>query len=180
MKRCVRTTLVYAMISAFSVMPAAGLMAGPLGWAMAFKLALWADLFGYAVLLARWSGKALSAVLFPLALLLGAALWPGSYAGFCLLGMGVFSWVRSGICFAGTPLRSIVAEIITVAGGAALVALLSPGSTVIWAVSIWLFFLVQALYFFIVPANGPSTIDRLVEDPFEQARREAQRVLENG
>lgn len=180
MKRCVRTTLVYAMISALSVMPAAWLLAGPLGWPMAFKLALWADLFGYAVLLARWSGKALSAVVFPLALLMGTALWPGGYTGFFLLGLGMFSWVRSGVCFAGTPLRSIAAEIITVAGSAALVALLNPGSTVIWAVSIWLFFLVQALYFFIVPATGPSNSTRPVDDPFEQAHREALRVLNEG
>ncbi len=180
MKRPVRTTLIYGLISALAVMPAAWLFAGPIGWPMAFELTLWVDLFIYAVLLARWSGKGLSAIVFPMALLLGTALWPGVYAGFFFLGIGVFSWIRSGICFSGTPVRAVAAEIITIAGGAGLVALLGPGSSITWAVSIWLFFLVQALYFFIIPAAGLSNTIRTVEDPFEQARREAQRVLDEG
>ncbi|MBC2709661.1 MAG: hypothetical protein HGJ94_01190 [Desulfosarcina sp.] len=180
MKRPVRTTLVYGLISALAVMPAAWLFAGPIGWPMAFKLALWMDLFFYTVLLARWGGKSLIAIVFPMALLLGTALWPGVYSGFFFLGLGVFSWIRSGICFSGTPVRAVAAEIITVAGGAGLVALLGPGSTVTWSIGIWLFFLVQALYFFIVPATDPSDTVRTVEDSFELAHREAQRVLDEG
>lgn len=180
MKRPVRTTLIYGIISAMAVMPVAWLIAGPMGWPMAFKLALWVDLFIYAMLLARWSGKGPGTIVFPITLLLGTALWPGVYSGFFFLGLGVFSWIRSGICFSGTPIRAVAAEIITVAGGAGLVALLGPVSTITWAISIWLFFLVQALYFFIIPATAPSTTVRTVEDPFEQARREAQRVLDEG
>ncbi len=156
MNRPVRTTLVYGMGSALAVVTAAWLFAGLLGWPTAFKLALWMDLGLYAILLARWSGKGPGAVVFPLALLLGAALWPGGYAAFFCLGLAVFSWIRSGICFSATPLRSIAAEIITLAGGAGLMALLGPGSTATWAISIWLFFLVQALYFCLVPAADPS------------------------
>lgn len=178
MKRPVRTTLVYGLVSALAVMPAAWSFTGIIGWPMAFKLSLWADLFFYAVLLARWSGNGFCAVGFPMALLLGTALWPGVYSGFFLLGLGVFSWIRSGICFSGTPVRAVAAEIITVAGGAGLVALLAPASSITWAIGIWLFFLVQALYFFIVPATGTSNSALFVEDPFEQAHREAQRVLD--
>lgn len=180
MKRPVRTTLVYGLISALAVMPAAWFFARLIGWPMAFKLALWVDLFIYAGLLARWSGKGIGSIVFPMALLLGTVLWPGVYAGFFLLGLGIFSWIRSGICFAGTPIRAVGAEIITLAGGAGLVALLGQGSTLAWTISIWLFFLVQALYFFLVPTTHPPATIRAVEDPFEQARREAQRVLENG
>ena len=180
MNRAVRTTLVYGFISALAVVPATWLLAAPIGWPMAFKLALWADLFIYAVLLARWSGKGLPAIVIPLALMLGTAVWPGVYTGFFFLGLGVLGWIRSGICFSGTPVRASAAEIITLSGGAGLVALLGPGSTVTWSISIWLFFLVQALYFFIVPAvNRPDTA-RTVQDPFEQAHREARRVLEEG
>lgn len=180
MKWAVRTTLVYGFISALAVMPATWLLAGPMGWPPAFKLALWTDLFFYAVLLARWSGKGLLTIVFPLALMLGMALWPGGYVGFFFLGLGVLGWIRSGICFSGTPLRAVAAEIITVSGGAGLVALLGPGSSVTWAISIWLFFLVQALYFFIIPATDRPNAVRSDEDPFEQAHREARRVLENG
>ncbi len=180
MNRPVRTTLIYGLISAVAVMPAAWLIAGPIGWPMAFKLALWTDLFFYVVLMTRWSGKGLSAIVIPMALLLGTALWPGQYSGFFFLGLGVFSWIRSGICFSGTPVRAIAAEIITVAGGAGLVAFLGPGSTITWAIGIWLFFLVQALYYFIILVTEPSNAVRVVGDPFEQARREAQRVLDEG
>ena len=180
MKRPVRTTLVFGLISALSVIPAAGLAAGPIGWPMAFKLALWMDIFLYAILLARWSGKGLFSMVFPLVLLLGTALWPGVYTGFFCLGLGVLAWIRSGICFSGTPLRAVAAEIITVIAGTGLVALLRPGASITWAISIWLFFLVQALYFFIVPVTDPSTTSEVNEDPFEQARREAQRVLDEG
>lgn len=180
MKRAVRTTLVYGFFSALLVMPGAWLLAGPMGWPMAFKLALWTDLFFYAVLLSRWSGKGLHTIIFPLALMLGTALWPGVYAGFFFLGLGVLGWIRSGICFSGKRLRAVAAEIITLFGGACLVALLGPVSPVTWAISIWLFFLVQALYFFIVPATGRPHTEQAVEDPFEQAHRKAQRVLDDG
>jgi hypothetical protein len=178
MNRPVRSTLVFGFISALAVMPAAWLLAAPVGWPMAFKLALWTDLLVYAMLLARWGGKGLPAIAFPIALMLGAAVWPGVYTGFFFLGLGVLGWIRSGICFSGTPVRAVAAEIVTLSGGAGLVALLGPGSTVTWSMGIWLFFLLQALYFFIVPAAGQPDTVRPVQDPFEQAHREALRVLE--
>lgn len=178
MKRNVRTTLVYGLISALTVMPLAWLLAGPMGWPLAFKLVLWLDLFIYAVLLVRWSGKGIGTIVFPMTLLLGTALWPGIYTGFFLMGLGVFSWVRSGICFCEAPIRAVAAEILTVGAGAGLVALLSPTSTFIWAISIWLFFLIQALYFFIVPATAGAANLETPHDHFELARREAQRVLD--
>ena len=180
MKRSVRTTLVYGLISAAAVIPVAGVLAGSIGWPMAFKLVLWADLFGYAMLLARWSGRGLGSIFFPLALLLGTAVWPGVYSAFFFLGLGVFSWLRSGICYSRSPIRAVAAETITVAGGAGLVALLNPGSAITWSISIWLFFLVQALYFFIIPAADNTPAGRWSPDPFEQAHREALRILEQG
>lgn len=180
MKRPVRTTLVYALLSAVAVMPADWIFAGPLGWSLGFKLALWLDLCAYALLLARWSGQGPGAIGFPLAVLLGAVVWPGVYTGFFFLGLGVLSWIRSGICFGAAPLRAACAEIVLVAGGAGLVALLNPGSTIAWAVGIWLFFLVQSLYFFVVPTAGPQSDMLNREDAFEQAYRNARRVLDEG
>ena len=178
MTRPVRTTLVYGLISALTVMPAARSLAGPAGWPLAFKLVLWLDLLGYAALLARWSGKGPGAILFPMALLLGTALWPGVYTGFFFLGLGIFSWIRSGSCFCGTPVRAVAAEVITVGGGACLVAFLGPGSSVTWAISIWLFFLMQAVYFYMVPASCSKDAVGTAIDPFEHAHREALRVLD--
>jgi len=180
MKSPIRTTLVYGLICALLAMPATGSLAGIVGGAIAFKLVLWTILSGYSLLLARWSGKHPAVLLFPLILLLGTAVWPAIDTVFFFLGLGMLCWLRSGICFSGFPLRAMIAETVAAGGGAALVALLGPGNAITWAISIWLFFLVQALYFFIVPHRGSTTADRQNVDPFDQARREAQRILESG
>jgi len=178
MNRPIRTTLVYGLICALAVVPAASLLAAYTGWPPAFKLMLWAALCGYAVLLARWGAKGPGGLILPLALLLGTALWPGIGAAFFFLALGVLCWLRSGICFSRFPIRAVAAETVTAAGGAGLIALLNPGSTVAWSVSLWLFFLIQALYFFIVPVAGKAPAAQHRADPFEQAFRAARRILE--
>ena len=175
----VRTTIVYGMISAMVVWPAAGLLAAPLGWATAFRLMLWAILSGYALVLVRWSGRRLTAPLIPLALLLGTALWSDVYGAFFCMALGVLAWIRSGICFDSTPLRAVIAETLTIAGGAGLAAALNPGTAVTWTLSIWLFILIQSLYFFIVPTPSTHSGKTPPEDPFEHACRNARRILED-
>ncbi|MEE4608220.1 MAG: hypothetical protein V2L15_04980 [Desulfobacteraceae bacterium] len=178
MKRPVRTTIVFGAVSALAVMPTALVLSGVVGWHPAFKLVLWLDLALYAMLLVRWSGRGLGPALFPLALLLGAALWPAGAGAFFLIGLGVLAWIRSGVCFTDAPLRALAAEILTVAGGAGLVALLRPSAALAWALGVWLFFLVQALYFYLVPAARVEDRCPPATDPFVQAEREALRVLD--
>lgn len=178
MKRAIRTTLFFGLLSGLLVLVAGWL--GGLYWMppAVFKLAVWADLAVYAALLARWSGTRWLNIAVPLGLALGVAVWPGTQMGFYLLVLGVFAWIRSGICFNKTPLRALTAELITLAGGAAWVALWNPHSSPAWSLAIWLFFLVQALYFFIVPLQtGPEALLAPV-DPFDQARNAARRLLE--
>ena len=178
MKRPIRTTLVYGLICALTIVPTAGLLSAYIGGSLAFKLMLWTALCGYAVLLSRWSAKGLGNLLLPLTLLLGIALWPGMHAAFFFLALGMLCWLRSGICFSRFPIRAVAAETTTVAGGAGLILLLDPASAVAWSVSIWLFFLMQALYFFIVPVAENDPAASCSQDPFEQAHREARRILE--
>jgi hypothetical protein len=174
-----RTTIVYALAGGFLVVPAAMLLSPYLHWATAFKLSLWADLAIYAVLLARWSRTPLIGVLFPLALLLAAALWPHTYGGFFFLAVGVLCWIRSGICFQGTPLRALAAEAITVLGGCFMVMLFGGHTTLSWALAICLFSLIQALYFYIVPHRRTATENSKQDsDPFDRAVEEARKVLE--
>jgi hypothetical protein len=177
MNRPIRTTVVFGLLSALLVFPVVGLLADRWEGNLGFKLALWLDLALYCVLLVRWSKGRLLPALFPLALLLGAALWPWSRSGFFLLGLGVLSWVRSGICFKAPPLRLLTAETMAMAGGAGLVALLAPGTVLSWALAIWLFFLVQALYFYIMPGLGQGPTTPLPQDPFETALQEAEKML---
>jgi hypothetical protein len=178
MKNPIRTTIVYALASGAIVVPAAMLLSTYLYWPTAIKLVLWADLVLYGVLMARWSGARMLSVFFPLAILLGAALWPKAYIGFFILALGVFSWIRSGLCFQATPLRALMAEVITMIGAAAVLVFLDGHSPVAWALNICLFFLIQSLYFFIVPVHRASPDFQNAKDPFERAAEQAKKVLD--
>lgn len=180
MSRPIRTTVIFGLISTLLILPVAGLLTRHWGWPAAYKLTLWADLALYTLLMVRWSESRWTPALFPLAILLGAALWPWRDAGFFLLGLGIFSWIRSGICFKAPPLRLITAELATVGGGAALVAVMGPISPLSSALTPWLFFLVQALYFFFVPGFAAGTADSRQPDPFEAAVQEAEKLLAQG
>lgn len=173
-----RTTIIYGLISAILVWPSAALLALPLGWTTAFKLMLWMSLSGYGFMLAHWNVKPKMAPIFPLALLFGSALWPDNISAFFFMALGVLSWIRSGICFNHTPFRALIAETITIFGGAALVSTLNPHTAVTWSLSIWLFILIQSLYFLIVPLPSSLKENMTARDPFERACRNAQQILD--
>jgi len=61
-------------------------------------------------------------------------------------------------------------------GGGALVALFTPVSEISWALGIWLFFLIQALYFLLFEKTGDKIADTEI-DLFEKARMEAEKIL---
>jgi hypothetical protein len=174
-----RTTIIYGLISAVLVWPSAVLLAVPLGWTTAFKLMLWMSLSGYALFLTHWAKKPIVAPIFPLILILGLALWPGVTGAFFFIAIGALVWIRSGICFNDAPLRALIAETTTIFGGAGLVATLNPHTAVTWSLSIWLFILIQSLYFVMVPL--PSTLKGKIpaQDPFDRACRNVQRILDS-
>lgn len=174
----VRTTLVFGLLSGLAMVPVLWYQRVSGAWPTALELAIWANLAIYSVLLCRWSRTRIAAILIPLVLLLGVAFWPRTHTGFLLMAMGIFSWIRSGICFKNTPLRALTAELITVLGGSVLVAFWWPQSITSWALAVWLFFLVQSVYFFILPSNAYPGERHANSDPFDQALREAERVLE--
>jgi hypothetical protein len=178
MKNPVRTTIVYAVLSGLMVVPVAKVLSIYLYWPTAFKLMLWADLALYGVLMARWSGVRLLPLLFPLAILLGSALWPRTYSSFFILALGVFAWIRSGLCFQGAPLRALSAEVFTLGGAAGLLLVFGGHSSMAWALTICLFFLIQSIYYFIVPTRRSISKTRSRKDPFEQAVEEAKKVLD--
>ncbi len=177
MNKPIRTTVVFALVSGALTLPLSELLSRFGSYPAAFKWVLWMDLAIYALLLARWSHTRLLPILFPLALLLGVALWPDTWIGFYALALGVLCWVRSGICFGDTPLRALIAELVTVAGGIALVGTLGSHSRAAWPLGLGVFILVQALYFYIVPADSDRKAKTASPDPFEQARHEAEKVL---
>lgn len=179
MNKPVRTTLIFGLVSALAMVPVLWYQRSYGAWPPALELAIWLDLAVYAVMLCRWSRTRLVSVVFPLALLLGVALWPRTHAGFLLLALGIFSWIRSGICFRNAPMRALIAELVTVLGGSLLVVVWWPRSIPAWALAVWLFYLVQSVYFYILPSRSGFSPTKEPIDPFEQARRELERVLES-
>ena len=68
------------------------------------------------------------------------------------------------------------------AAGGALIAALPPGSAFGWTLSIWMFFLVQALYFVVFDITTIAAEEKIALeiDPFERASRRAADILSAG
>lgn len=178
MSKPIRTTVVFALVSGFFYLPLSWGVVHHWYYPAPIQLVIWAQLAVYALLLARWSQTRLIAILFPILLLLAMALLPGSHNGFIVLAVGVLSWIRSGICFQGAPLRCLMAELVTVAGGLTLFLLLAGPSALSWSLGFCLFGLVQSLYFYIVPIQSEEKNRRIPRDPFEHAFQEAQKIVD--
>ncbi len=175
MNKRVRTTLVFGLLSGLAFVPlqmAASWIFLP---GMAFRLVI-AVLIGlYALLLARWGRAGRLSVIFP-ALVLTAFAILGTHRGFLILALLVLGWVRSGICFPGSVTGRILAEAALGLGGGLLVQSFAPHTPVAWALGIWMFFLVQSLYFVLIaPADEAPAPGG--QDGFEDARRRAEAIL---
>ncbi len=142
-------------------------------------LTLWLFAAGYTLLLCLWSRQNLTSVSFPILFLFLTVFLVQSIAAFFYLALAGISWVRSGICFQEHRGLRLVVELSLGLAGGALVAVFPPGSTLAWTLGIWLFFLLQALYFAII-GNSSPILDSQSEpevDHFEQASRQAEEIL---
>jgi hypothetical protein len=117
---------------------------------------------------------------FPLLTLFIFVFWGNTNSAFLLLSLGVLGWIRSGICFRSPFARTLSVELLVSIGGGALVAYFGPHSTFTWAMGIWLFFLVQSLYFVLIGDIESKEGSIHVADPFEEAKNQAERILSNG
>jgi len=173
----IRFTMVWGLLSAVIYLPASMFLHSLLTWPLGDHLLIWAMLAGYGLMLSRWAFKPFSAVVLPLILLLFAALFIHSTPTYVWVALGIMGWIRSGICFRRRPvaLRFIAETGLGVGAGLAMSAVLLT-ATVSAALGIWLFFLIQALYFVMFEyRQGP--INRLEVDPFERARVAAEEIL---
>jgi hypothetical protein len=131
----------------------------------------------YAVVLSRWRGRRPVAVIFPLVVLgLLGPLMPRSSMAFGLV-LVVFSWIRSGVCFPGTVARSVRRELVLCGGAGAVVALWGPSTPLTWALGIWLFSLVQALFFILCVPEPLSAAGR-PGDAFDHAAHRIEDLLD--
>ena len=175
--RPVRTTLILGGLW--------GLVCCLAGWAgagrglwpwMSFGI-VWCLIAVYALMLLRWSGRSLLEVLFPLLVLAGVgAAMPTAGPAFGLA-LAIFSWIRSGICYPRSVAQCLVREAVLCGGGGLCLMLWNLSTPVSWGLGIWLFGLLQALFFVLFePGRPPSEI--LPLDPFDQALRRIEEILD--
>lgn len=172
------TTLIYGAVG--SLVTALLLILGAASGALISRNILFMLLLCiYSLFLCRWSKTEFISVLFPLLLLTGVGLFH-QHAGSLIFIFCIFSWIRSGICYSKTPLRAVLAEVVTLVGGFGIALFCWSPSVLMFSLSVWLFFLIQTLYFYIVPELAEeNTMVNGRADSFERARRELERLLEH-
>ena len=71
-------------------------------------------------------------------------------------------------------------EILIWIAGGILLSVFTPGSAVGWALGIWMFFLLQSLYFVLFDneTGEPVHLKEFAIDPFERASRRATAILD--
>jgi hypothetical protein len=179
LQRPVPATVVFGLICGISLIPLNLVLNNLLFRPSAICLSLWLFTAGYAVLLGRWSRQRLMPVSYPVLILLLTVFVVQSISAFFFLALAIISWVRSGLCYPDRSRIRLVVELLLCLAGGALVTVFTPGSTLSWALAIWLFFLLQALYFAIFDGKA-STLHAEYEqevDPFERASRRADDIL---
>ena len=176
----IRLTIVWGLISGLVYIPLCAALSLMVFWPLGIRLSLWILLAGYAVLLSRWALRPLRSISLPLLLLLLSAFLIQSATAFLFTAVLVLSWIRSGICFKAKPmLNRFGTEMILGLGNGLLVYGTAPGATLVWALGVWLFFLIQALYF-IVFEHQSDWQAKIKVDPFEKAKMAAEKILSGG
>lgn len=173
----IRTTIVMGLAFGLLFIPVSSLLNLFLAWPTAFRLTLWLFLTSYSLVLCRWAGAGLPACAFPLIILLASSFLLKTGNDFLLFLVLVLGWIRSGVCFKKPLWKALAAEAVTGLGGAAPIAFFIPHSTLLWALGVWMFCLVQSLYFLVTGELGETEDSKIEVDPFEKARRQAEEIL---
>lgn len=176
--RPIRTTVIYGLACGLLFAPLAFCFGSILYWPKALKLILWLYLAGYSLFLLKWGSGRVLQIIFPVTLLLATLFFPLPLSAFIFLLLGILSWIRSTICFQHSFFKAIVAEIVVCIGGAILVVSFTPFSSICLAIGIFLFFLVQSIYFLIIPLRKNAFKEDKI-DPFERALRRVESILGN-
>ena len=165
----VAASVIFAAAASLLVAAVTMLPLRPVPRTTAANAAIFLCLVAYAAFLARSSGRSLRALFAPLFMLAAVVAVAGSVTGFVVPAAAGLAWIRSGICFRGSMPRRVCAEAIIGPLGLALVWLLQPPGPYGWALSIWMFGLIQALYFVVVDAERTGLPEPDVQEGIEKA-----------
>ncbi len=176
----IRSTIVWGLIGGLSYIPLCSALGLMVFWPLNVHLTFWILLSGYAVMLSRWASRPLKSIGLPLSLLLLAVFLIESATAFLFTAFVVLGWTRSGICFKRKPLmKRLAAEAVLGPGVGLLMFGAAPGATMVWALGVWLFFLVQAMYFVVFDYHRACQ-PAAEADPFEKAKMAAEKILSGG
>jgi hypothetical protein len=179
MKTSILATIVFGLIGGLFLAPLTAGLGCVVSVSAAFCLSIWIYLASYSVLLIYGCGKNMTSAVFPLLLALLSIFWSDSVPANLIIAAGTFSWIRSGICYPDRFTKRFLAEIVLCAGAALIAGSFAPLTVFNRAIAVWMFFLIQALYFVIFEdsagvQHGPN------HDPFESARQKAETILSAG
>jgi hypothetical protein len=173
----VAASVIFAATAAALVAAATLLPPGLVPRTTALNAAIFLCLTAYAAFLVRSSGRSLRALFAPLFMLATVMAAGGSVTGFVVPAVAGLSWIRSGICFAGSMPRRVCAETIACAAGLALAWLLQPPGPYGWPLSIWMFGLIQSLYFGMVDAEITGLPEKQGQDKIVKTYHRADTLL---
>jgi hypothetical protein len=151
----------------------AGLVKGPL----ALNAAIFQCLLAYTAYLAarlRRRPAFLPVLLILAALLPFSGHSPWSMAAPAAVALGC---LRSGESGSATFIRRLASEILCTGGGLVLVAAFEPQGLLGWTLAVWMFFLIQSLYFVVNDRTRPGAQLHACRDRFEKASARAERAL---
>jgi len=170
------STMIFGLLGGLFFIPLALGLSHFVYWPKNLMIPVWIYVALYSGFLTRWSMKSNQSIVFPLLLPLLALPWMDSISLFMLLIFGSLSWIRSGVCFPDNRGKKVLMEVLLclVAGG--LFMSLKPNTLLTWAMAVWVFFLVQTLYF-VFHATNDDVTESIKGDPFENAREQAENVL---
>ena len=167
-------TMGFGLACAAAFVPLATGLGMVIYWPKAFSLSLWGFIALYALCLGKISRTPMRHILFPLILLLLAMYAVTSYIMVIVLCSCTLSVLRTGICYTG--LRQFWVECLVFVFGTAALICFCPHTVFTWAVSIWLFFLIQAFYPLLVNL-GRNREGMMTCHDFAQAERAVERLL---
>lgn len=176
--RPVLMTIIFGLVCGACLVPTVMLLRIFLHWPVPSRLAIWLYLAVYGFMLAKWNKTGLASTAWPLFVPLAFAFSNISEVFWLASVLLTLSWIRSSAALAKSPAMAIGKEMFVCLGGASLVALCAPNGGVAWSLGVWLFFLVQSLWF--VSFSAVDAVRETDPDPFERARKRAEDILASG
>jgi len=170
-------TIVFGLLCGLLFLPVMQSATRMIPWMFAFRLMLWGYLVSYAVGLAEWGRGRITLIVIPLFILLSLTVLEHSHSVFLLIYLGMLAVIRSSL-FQPPLLHTILLEGILGLGGGMLIYSLNPQTNVAWALGIWMFFLIQSLYFVVWRDAADNVAEQQEKAPSTEETQHINRVAQ--